>query len=79
MYYTDKMPAFHCWHSNFTFYLWGVKMADSYATIKEIAEKWNITPHKIQMLCIQSGIPGAVKFGRNWAAPDDMCCHQNSA
>ena len=46
-------------------------MIDGYATIKIIAEKWTITPRRIQILCSQGKIPGAVKFGRDWAVPID--------
>lgn len=46
-------------------------MIDGYTTIKKIAEKWAITPRRIQILCSQGKIPGAVKFGRDWAIPVD--------
>lgn len=44
-------------------------MIEGYVTIKEISEKWNMTPRWIQKLCTDSKIPGAVKFGRDWAIP----------
>lgn len=46
-------------------------MIEDYATIKEIAEQWGITPRRAQVLCNKGKIHGAVKFGRNWAVPRD--------
>lgn len=42
---------------------------EDYLTIKEVAEKWNITPRRTQVLCADGRIDGAVKFGRDWAIP----------
>ncbi len=44
-------------------------MIDGYATIKEIAERWGITTRRVQVLCSNKKISGAVKFGRAWAIP----------
>lgn len=44
---------------------------DGFLTIKEVAEKWNITPRRVQILCVEGKIPGASKFGRAWAIPQD--------
>jgi hypothetical protein len=44
-------------------------MIEGYTTIKEIAEQWGITPRRVQVLCYNGKIPGAVKFGRDWAVP----------
>ena len=38
-----------------------------YMTIKEASEKWNITARRIQVLCSEGRIEGAVRFGRAWA------------
>lgn len=40
-----------------------------YMTIQEAAELWDITPRRIQTLCAEERIEGAVKFGRQWAIP----------
>ena len=40
-------------------------------TAKEAAEKWAITPRRVQVLCAQGKIPGAVRFGATWAIPKD--------
>lgn len=42
-----------------------------YMTAKEVAEKWAITPRRVQALCAQSKIPGAIRFGVTWAIPKD--------
>lgn len=44
---------------------------DDYITIKETAERWSITPRRIQKMCMDGRIPGAKKFGRDWAIPAD--------
>ena len=45
---------------------------DEYITIKEVAEKWNVTPRRIQRMCAEGRIPGARKFGRDWAIPAEI-------
>jgi len=42
-----------------------------YVTVKEAAEKWNITPRRVQVLCSQEKIPGVVRFGSTWAIPQN--------
>ena len=44
---------------------------EGYLTIKEIAQKWNITPRRVQKMCSDGLIPGASKFGDVWAIPED--------
>ena len=44
---------------------------DNYLTIKEVAEKWNLTTRRVQKMCADGQIPGASKFGRDWAVPKD--------
>ena len=46
-------------------------MIEGYTTVKEIAEKWNIKPRTVQIMCAEGKLPGAVKFGRDWAIPVD--------
>ena len=43
-----------------------------YLTIKEVANKWNITPRRVQILCAEGLIPGATKFANAWAIPKDV-------
>ncbi len=42
-----------------------------YMTVKEAAKKWGITPRRVQVLCAQEKILGAVRFGITWAIPKD--------
>ena len=46
-------------------------MIKGYLEVNEIAEKWNITTRRVQIMCADGLIPGAVKFGRSWAIPED--------
>lgn len=41
----------------------------NYITVAEAAEKWGISERRIQKLCEENRIDGAVKFGRSWAIP----------
>ena len=43
-----------------------------YLTIKEVAEKWDVTPRRIQRMCADGRIEGAKKFGRDWAIPANV-------
>lgn len=40
-----------------------------YLTVRETAEKWNISIRMVQQFCMQGRIPGAQKFGKSWAIP----------
>lgn len=42
---------------------------EDYLTVKEIAKKWCITVRRVQKLCNDGKINGAIKFGRDWAIP----------
>ena len=44
---------------------------DNYLTIKEVAEKWNLTTRRVQKMCSDGIIPGVIRFGRAWAIPAD--------
>ena len=46
-------------------------MIEGYVSIKEIAEKWGITPRRVQVLCVTGRIKGAGKIGNIWAIPAD--------
>lgn len=43
-----------------------------YLSIKEGSEKWEISKRRIQTLCSQDRILGAVRIGNYWAIPKDM-------
>ena len=42
-----------------------------YMSISQAAEKWGITPRRIQVLCKQDRIPGAARIGYVWVIPLD--------
>lgn len=42
-----------------------------YMTAREASKKWDITQRRVQVLCTQGKVPGAVRFGNTWAIPKD--------
>ncbi len=46
-------------------------MIGGYQTIDEVSEKWGISTRRVRELCKTGRIDGAVKFGANWAIPED--------
>ena len=40
-----------------------------FMTIKEAAEKWNLSVRRVQTICNEGMIEGAMKFGNTWAIP----------
>ncbi|NSW92558.1 MAG: DNA-binding protein [Firmicutes bacterium] len=42
-----------------------------YITAKEAAEKWGISQRRVQVLCEQGRVSGAVRLGWVWAIPKD--------
>ena len=42
-----------------------------YLSIKQTAEKWGISGRRIQRLCSENRVPGAMKIGSYWAVPAD--------
>ena len=46
-------------------------MNKDYLTVKQISEKWGLKPRTVQIMCAEGKIPGAIKFGRDWAIPGD--------
>lgn len=43
----------------------------SYLSVSQTAEKWGISTRRIQILCGEGRIPGAMQIGAFWAIPDD--------
>lgn len=43
-----------------------------FMTIKDAAEKWEISKRRIQTLCSEGRIPGAERLGYCWAIPKDV-------
>lgn len=44
-------------------------MKMDFVTVKDAAEKWGVTPRRVQILCSQGRIKGAVRFGKSWMIP----------
>lgn len=42
-----------------------------YLSVAETAERWGISMRRIQILCNEDRILGAIRIGRIWAIPDD--------
>lgn len=42
-----------------------------YMTLKEAAEKWNVSPRRVNYYCAGARIPGAVKIAGIWLVPKD--------
>lgn len=42
-----------------------------YCSIKEMSAKWGISTRRIQVLCSQNRIDGAIRIGNFWAIPAD--------
>ena len=42
-----------------------------YCSIRQISKKWGISVRRIQVLCAEERISGAVKIGYSWAIPAD--------
>lgn len=40
-----------------------------YLSIKQISERWGLSPRRIQVLCANGRINGAVRIGYAWAIP----------
>lgn len=45
--------------------------AMNYLTVKEAAQKWGVTPRRVQRLCADNRIVGAVRFGRSIMIPEN--------
>lgn len=46
-------------------------MAKEFIRVKELAQKWGVTPRRINQLCATNYFPGAYKDGKFWMIPVD--------
>lgn len=46
-------------------------MGNNMMTVREAAELWQISSRRVQDLCRQGRVQGAVQFGKNWMIPAD--------
>ena len=44
---------------------------NGYMKISEATEKWGLSARRINNLCLEGRIDGAVKFGNTWVIPRD--------
>lgn len=42
---------------------------DDFMTIQQTAEKWGVSIRRVNTLCNEGRIKGAMKFGNTWAVP----------
>ena len=42
-----------------------------YLSISQTAEKWGVSRRRVQVLCSENWIQGAVRIGYAWAVPSD--------
>ncbi len=42
-----------------------------YISVQQASDKWGISKRRIQKLCEENRIDGAVRFGHAWAIPKD--------
>ena len=44
---------------------------NGYISVKEAAERWDITERQVQRMCVTNMIVGVVRFSNSWAIPAD--------
>ena len=44
---------------------------NGYATVKEMAKKWDVSERIVQLWCKSGMIDGAIMFAASWAIPAD--------
>lgn len=42
-----------------------------YLSVTQTAQRWGISTRRIQILCGQGRVPGAIRVGKFWVIPDD--------
>lgn len=47
-------------------------MEKEYIRVKELAQRWEVTPRRINQLCAENYFPGAYKEGKFWMIPADV-------
>jgi LuxR family maltose regulon positive regulatory protein len=43
---------------------------NGYMSVREAAERWNITVRQVQKLCSEGRIDGVTRFSNTWAIPE---------
>ena len=44
---------------------------NGYITVKEAAERWDISARQVQILCVNGRIKNATRFAKVWAIPEN--------
>ena len=44
---------------------------NGYISVREAAERWDVTERQVQRMCVADMIPGVVRFSNTWAIPED--------
>ena len=42
-----------------------------YISIREASYRWNVSERRVNQYCTEGRIPGASRFGRSWAIPEN--------
>lgn len=42
-----------------------------YISVTQTAERWCLSPRRVQKLCAENRIPGVERLGRAWLVPKD--------
>ena len=45
---------------------------DGYMSVKEAAERWDISERQVQKLCSEGRIDGVTRFSNSWVIPIDL-------
>ena len=44
---------------------------EGFLTVKEVAQKWNVSERNVQSLCASGKVEGATKMSRVWIIPEN--------
>ena len=44
---------------------------NGYISVREAAERWDVTERQVQRMCVADMIPGVIRFSNSWAIPED--------
>ena len=42
-----------------------------YISIREVSYRWGVSERRVNQYCAEGRIPGASRFGRSWAIPEN--------
>ena len=47
------------------------KVINGYISIREASYRWGVSERRVNQYCAEGRIPGASRFGRSWAIPEN--------